>query len=886
MLSGRSSITWIGEFRDRTREQVFLDASVPRMLGTARLCVIATTLTSLGFLPFDLMLLQGTQLMLFLGDRFLIALIGLAAVIALRRSRTSHQSIVITYVQQYAFLTLNALIFNHPALERHGGILLPLMTIALLICLPGRFRAAALAAAYAPTISLLFWGVLRPDPETPADLAIIIMMTTVAYIAGWVTRSQFSRLQREEYLQIERERQSNQILMEARDAAEAGARAKAEFLAVMSHEIRTPMNGVLGMVRLVLDSPLPADDRKRLEAACQSAEGLLTILDDALDFSRLDAGEVVPESTPFALRPVIQAVADLMEIRARDKGLTLSTEFAATLPGWINGDAARLRQILFNLLGNAVKFTPSGGVSLRIRPAASPLAPPDLIPRTPGQDLILIITITDTGIGIPEDQKERIFQAFSQADTSISRRFGGAGLGLAISKRLVERMGGTIAVDSTPGAGSRFTVTLPVTIADAQAALQDTPGAGDRFHAALTPVSLPALSLLVVEDDPVNSQVTAEFLQRAGHRVTAVSSGTEALVTASRDHYDAILMDMQMPDLDGTEATRRIRRLPSPFGAVPIIALTANAMRSDIARCEMAGMNGHIAKPFTRSSLFGTLASVLQGGAPSRPPRPQFHCLPPPCPDRGLDVLLRVTQDNPADWANALQRHGHRLFPARDTQAALSMLASRSFDVILFVGPASADIPAPILRQLRAVNDSHPTPGKLVIIPDGDDDAAYFRMAGADLVVAADLPPSSLAEVIDGLCCPQLGDDEPLDAVLDGSQIARLHRLMLDGLHDLALRLDGETVDRDSLRHIAHRLKGSAANMRYKSAAGTASALEQALDYSADDADLRILRDRLRTTLSSLIADVEQTLLPIEAELASPSSPAASAKLTERQSGP
>lgn len=891
MFSGHRSITLTGEFRNRSREKLFLAVSVPRALGTARLCVAATTLTSLSFLPFDLLMLSGDTLLFFTLDRLLIALIGLAALLALTRARSSRAIIWTTYLQQYAFLTLNALIFNHPALDRHGGILLPLMSIALFICLPGSFRAAASVAAYGPVISLLFWGVLRPNPESLYDLSVIAMMMIAAFVAGWVTRSQFGRLQREEYLQIERERRTNQILKEAKEEAEAGARAKSEFLAVMSHEVRTPMNGVLGMIRLVLDSPLPSEDRRRLEIACQSAEGLLTVLDDALDYSRLDSGQqALVDPAPLSLRQTVQAVVDLMEPRARDKGLVLTTDLPPQGPDWIRGDAARLRQILFNLLGNAVKFTLSGGVSVQVRAeTADPPNPADGRIR-------LSLTVADTGIGIDPAQQDHIFQAFSQADTSISRRFGGAGLGLAICRRLAEQMGGGITVTSTPGAGSRFTLTLPVEPVEA-------PAPGTPPQAAVA--EGPARWLLVVEDDPVNQQVTAEVLRRAGHRVDVVASGVEAVTLAGERRYDLILMDMQMPGMDGPEATRRIRTLPAPFGQVPVVALTANAMQEDVRRCREAGMDAHVAKPFTPARLLETLHRVCAaapdsrkggrpaGGLPEGPAKEQEEG-----PPRSLDLLLRCAPAVQPPWSAALQRHGHRVFPCRSDQAALSMLAARAFDAVLILPEQDPAALVPFLRHLATVNHSHALPAEIIVTAgpagdahntpadhDGLDD--LLITAGAHQVLPATLDAEAVIALLPrfaGIAAgPQDPADEPLEALLGPEQARRLRHMMLDGLRDLSDHLNTPGLDRDTLHQIAHRLKGSAGNMRFRDAAARADAVMRTLsapdpapvttpqDGTPPDetAALRLIRCRqsLQATIATLIGDVERSLAP------SPASP-------------
>lgn len=266
-------VGWTGEFRNEATEAEFCAGIARPARAMALLCVLAETAASLAFVPLDFLTLPASRLVFFLEIRLLIALAAIAALLALLRAASFNRIVAITYVHQFTFFTLNALVFNHPSLTRHGGLLLPLIAIALNLCLPGRFRLVALTSAYAPIISLLFWAVLRPDPESPLDLAIILLVVMVGYGVGAVARAQFNRLRREEYLRIARERRINLDLSEAKDAAEAAARVKTDFLAVMSHEIRTPMNGILGMAQLALDDPLPPAQRKRLSVIKSSAEG-------------------------------------------------------------------------------------------------------------------------------------------------------------------------------------------------------------------------------------------------------------------------------------------------------------------------------------------------------------------------------------------------------------------------------------------------------------------------------------------------------------------------------------------------------------------------------------------------------------------------------------
>ncbi len=779
-----SAISWTGEFNDPAEERAFIDASAPRVLASAKLCILATLATCLSFLPLDLLMLDGDRLVFFMGIRSAIVLMTLAALAAMARAADVRNLLRLAYAQQYVFFTLNALIFNHPALLRHGGIMMPLIAISLFICMPGGFRAAAALCAYAPAVSLLFWGVLRPQPEGVLDLLIVGFMAATAYVVGGIARIQLGRMRREEYLR-------NRILLGAKEEAEAGSRAKADFLAVMSHEIRTPINGVLGMVRLVLDGPLSARERRRLETACQSAEGLLTILDDILDITKLEAGRVEFESEPFPLPRTIGDVAALMTTQAREKGLRFDLELAPDLPDWVSGDSARLRQVLFNLIGNAVKFTETGGIT--VTATAEPAGP----------GLVRVgITVTDTGIGIDQSQRERLFQAFGQADASINRRFGGTGLGLVICKKLVEGMGGAIDFDSTPGQGSRFHVGLTLAAATMPQAIEETQSE-----------SVEPLSVLLAEDNPVNAEVAKVYLRKNGHRVVLATDGAQAVELARQGGFDLILMDMRMPRVDGLEATRRIRALPGPVGRVPIVALTANALKADVDRCMAAGMDAHLAKPMRQSALNETIARVLDGRVPAAPAR--GTC---------LDVLL---PGGDRDGAEAkLRALGHRVFAVPRDDAALAMLKARPFDLVVI-----SDATAERVAAFRATADAGNGKTRLLAVAAAPADPSAdgrLRAAGAHGVMLSPTEADALAAAIDATI--QGIADEQVEDVLGPERLAQLRHILIESLRDQVPLLSDPALPAAQLAAIAHRIKGSAANLGLDALAAAAGAAQAAAE--------------------------------------------------------
>ncbi|MBL8807456.1 MAG: response regulator [Rhodospirillales bacterium] len=410
------------------------------------------------------------------------------------------------------------------------------------------------------------------------------------------------------YSDVTQARRDAEELAVAKGAAEQANAAKSRFLATMSHEIRTPMNGVLGMVELLAATALDDRQRNYVDIANRSARDLLSIIDDILDYSRLEGGDMPIERVAFAPGEVLRQTAELLALAAGKKGVALAADVGREESRRIEGDPTRFRQILLNLIGNAVKFTERGRIDVRL----------SYLPGTDGPDM-LRVEVADTGVGIAPEALPRLFGHFSQADESISRRFGGSGLGLAISRELARLMGGDLTARSTPGEGSVFELRIPA------------PPAREMPSAAVAESAEPAcayraLDILVCDDNEINRIVAGEMLGRLGHRAIFVHDGAQAIAAAAARRHDAILMDAQMPDVDGIEATRRIRALPAPFGDVPIVALTANAMRGDRERYLAAGMNDYVAKPVDAADLAAALARVT--GAASRAVAPEARAAP------------------------------------------------------------------------------------------------------------------------------------------------------------------------------------------------------------------------------------------------------------------
>ena len=555
-----------------------------------------------------------------------------------------------------------------------GAIVLPevpFSTGALILVVLAGIIASALTTLAADPLSIrgFLAGIALPvfvalafsdrAPQHTAAAAVVGMFTLVMALVArraHITLVDHLRVTARLAVSEEAAKRAEAVMRDARDLAERTARARSAFLANMSHEIRTPMNAVLGFVELILDTELSTEQRRALELVRSSSEALLMILNDILDYSKIEGEHLELESIPFDVSKVVHATASLLAVRAREKHLELLADVPPEVPRTVRGDPTRLRQVLMNLIGNAIKFTEAGEVLVSVT-----------VYETLSDKVLLRFAVRDTGIGIAPEHVTTIFKEFAQADSTMTRRYGGTGLGLAISQRLVRIMGGELVVSSEVGRGSEFAFLLTFPVETASSA----PAAG--------PAALGGRRMLVVDDNQTNRRILREMLAAEGVKVDESSTATEGLAALRRAKYDLAILDVQMPDMDGFQLAAAVRADPK-LARTNLLMLTSAGQRGDGERCRELGIRGYLTKPLSRADLIEALGTVLAGS--SEQDVVTRHTIAES--RRTLRILL--AEDNPVNQQVAvamLVKRGHEVHVAGNGREAVQSASEREYDIIL-----------------------------------------------------------------------------------------------------------------------------------------------------------------------------------------------------------